>query len=221
MVFKNFTALFVTLGFGVASAAAGRVTLDFESLNQTEIYSGTGWNGVATTDLLDTFAGSGVTFSAGVSGVNVANIFLPNGGGTNAITNSARSGGADTLTPSFTISAVGSGWKEVSFSFLATGSVTFTAYDSGNNVLFSDALPSPSIPLTWSSYSLILGKTSGIASIEFAGAGADLFLDELGLVLVPLPGTAGLALAGLGLLGLRRARREVPDLRPQPPGYLS
>ena len=205
MHLRTAIALAAAIGGCAAHAAADLVTIDFESLSQSEIFSGTGWDATATTDVLDTYAGSGVTFSAGVSGINIDNIFLPNNTGSNAIVNSIRIGGVDTVTPVFSLSAVGAGWSDVSFSYIALGMITYTAYDSTNTEIIAGVLNSA--PLTWTDLSLSATGGGSIARIELSGAGADVLLDNLMYSNIPAPGAAALILAGIGGFGLRRVRR--------------
>lgn len=200
-----------------ASAWADPVTLDFEALDQSGVYGGAGWDAMNTTRLDDQFIASGIDFGGTTSGWNHDTILpgIAGADGMTSLVNAYRIGGTDMHT-TIEMSAVGTTWD--AFSMLALSlddSVSMSAFDSGGGLLetivLGDTLSTGAG--SGSAWQLFAFSVSGIARVEVSGPGGEVLIDTihydpLDLVVVPLPSSGALALAGFAAVGLRSRRRS-------------
>ncbi|MEO1008570.1 MAG: hypothetical protein AAFX79_08385 [Planctomycetota bacterium] len=194
-----------------AAAAAGPVTIDFEGLDQPGIYAGAGWDGMNTVAIDDLFAGAGIDFNGTASGWNHDAVLpgLAGADGGVSLVNAFRTAGVDTFT-TIEMSAVGTTWDAFEVLALTTSGVTMSALDSSGGVLETiDLGMTLGSGAPWQTFAFSVG---GIASVEISGAGGDVLIDTIRYepveaVLIPLPGSGVLGLAGLGAICFGSRRR--------------
>lgn len=208
------------IGLVATSAAlADTVTIDFEDLDQSTIYSGDSWAGGNTTKLSTQFIADGIDFGGQGSGVNHDNLFfgsiLPGDGQRVSLLNGRRADGVDVLVPVMTFTAQGGTWSNFEMRVLTLAMIEARAYDAGGSLLETLSLDTGT---TWMDFMFAI---DGIARIEFEGTGADLLIDQIRFtnsVVIPLPGAGGLALVGLSMCAPRRRRMASnPATPPQRP----
>lgn len=199
-----------------ASAWADPVTLDFEALDQSGVYGGAGWDGMNTTRIADQYIASGIDFGGTTSGWNHDAILpgITGADGMTSLVNAYRIGGADTHT-TIEMSAVGETWDAFSMLALSTDDgVSMSAFGSSGGLLetinLGDTLSAGAG--SGSAWQLFAFSVSGIARVEVNGPGGSVLIDTihydpLDSVVVPLPGSGVLALAGIVALGVRSRRR--------------
>ncbi len=213
-IIKNTSATLATVV--VASGAlAGPVTLTFESLDQSGIYGGTTWDGTDTTRLDNQFVASGIDFGGTTSGWN-HDVILPGTGGADgaiSLVNAYRIGTADTFT-GIEMSAVGANWDAFSVLALTTDDgVTMSAFGSGGGLLETINLGDTLSSGAGTAWQLFAFSVSGIARVEINGPGGSVLIDTVHFdptdsVVIPLPGSGMLALAGITLVGVGTRRRS-------------
>ena len=190
-----------TCTLALASAAlANPVTLDFESLDQSGVYGGSGNDGLNTTRIDDQFLADGIDFDGTTSGWDHSRWFSDGADGSTSLVNAYRIDGTDFGT-TIEMSAVGSDWD--SFSIVAltvTDEVSMSAFDAGGTLLqtveLGQTIGSGDI---WQAFAF---SVVGIARVEISGAGGDVLLDTIrydpaAISIIPLPGSGALALVGL------------------------
>ncbi len=195
------------------AAWAGPVTLTFESLDQTGIYGGAGWDTQNTTRVAE-FAAAGIDFGGTASGWN-HDVILPgtSADGAVSLVNAYRTAGIDTYT-TIEMTAVGSTWEAFEILALTTSNdVTMSAFDSGGTLLESIDLGRTLDAGAGGAWQTFMFSVSGISRVTVTGTGADVLIDTihydpLDSVVIPLPGSGMLALAGLAAIGVGTRRRS-------------
>lgn len=147
----------------------------------------------------------GITYSLSSGNITISNddngVFVNAPSGTHFLDN--RYGGADFI---FSLAApVGSFGLQIG----ATNSAqTLSAYDSGNNLLGSVAIPNQvsSLPYPYTGFYTL--NYSGISKVVLTGSNSDWIAVDNVTAAVPEPESYAMLLAGLGIMGAVARRRR-------------
>jgi len=192
---------------GASVAFADPVTIDFEGLDASHdlLFAGPAPYGA----IGDLFASSGIDFGTTIGARHLTQSFAPGADGDISITNVNPSG---ERINTIEMSAVGPAWDAFSVFAYTEGAVTMSAFGVGGALLESINLPKTMGSVDpWRSFAFS-GSVSGIARVEFTTA-SFIFIDTIHFdptdsVVIPLPGSGMLAIAGLAAIGMSSRRRS-------------
>lgn len=205
-------AALVSVAALTSSALADSVTIDFEGLTSVFDASSSG-----PYDQVDNeFIASGIDFNAsGIAYAHTSVLAIAGGDGLISLSNLVNNGsGGVTGTQTLVMTAAGSTWDSFSILALTFRGGSMTAFDA-----FGDAIETIDLGTTlgsgtnWQTFEF---NVTDIARVEVSSdnpAGGDLLIDSIHFdptdsVVIPLPGSGMLALAGITLVGVGTRRRS-------------